>query len=418
MPEVLTRGFWRGTLWKHRHISFLLSNSHLKILRLRPKCNSTGYFIYRIFLVSLKQTSKNIYTTSSIVAMLGIGLSIISVPVIYISNASSDASIALYFMSVTQSLLSFVMLFTQHSELMDRDKRTREDVDTIVHEHTREMRETNAALKDEIIQRRATELKAIEQARMLSDAQARLMSASRMGALGEMATGISHEINNPLTILKGYLFLIQDLLSRPSMDHERATELVSKAVKTADRMGKIVKGLQEFANEEERDEVIPYSLLRCWERTLAFSRERLVTHGIGIVVDDWSPDLLVMTRPSDLTQVLISLLLNSSDAIMDSEIRWIRVSVMERDERVIFRFQDSGDGIPEAVASQIFTPFFTTKDPGAGTGLGLSVARTMIMSTGGELRYVPTEKNTTFEIELVKAVASSIADDRSRQKTG
>jgi C4-dicarboxylate-specific signal transduction histidine kinase len=243
-----------------------------------------------------------------------------------------------------------------------------------------------------------------ERARLEADAQAKMVSESRIAALGEMATGISHEINNPLTILKGYLFVLGDQLKSQDITRDKMQEVVRRATLTTDRMAVIVKCLHEYTHEKIGDEIQSVNLKTTFDRDMTFCRERLVAFGIGLVVDSWPVELSVMGRSPDLVQVIMSLFINAADAIQPMDTRWIRVSVREEGDRVIFRIQDSGPGIPERIALRMFDPFFTTKVPGSGVGLGLSVARTLMLSQGGDLRYVAGEPHTTFELEMAKAV--------------
>jgi C4-dicarboxylate-specific signal transduction histidine kinase len=294
---------------------------------------------------------------------------------------------------VTQFLAIQAIRGNDKQELVDSQSRVNAD-----------LRIANAALTEEVRQRKEAEQAARESLQILSDAQARLISAGRMGILGEMANGISHEMNNPLTILRGYLFMTQDMLRSQAMSPDKLLELNQKSVQVSERMARIVKGLAAFANERERSEIESFCLRDCVERSLTFCRERLVSHGIGLILDEWSSEIMVMARPADLTQIVISLVMNAADAIENRGTRWIRISARATYSRIIIRIVDSGNGIEPKVAQKMFIPFFSTKDGGSGNGMGLSVAKTLINASGGDIRYIPSEANTTFEIELVRSV--------------
>jgi C4-dicarboxylate-specific signal transduction histidine kinase len=294
---------------------------------------------------------------------------------------------------VTQFLAIQAIRGNDKQELIDSQSRVNAD-----------LRIANAALTEEVRQRKEAEQAARESLQLLSEAQARLISAGRMGILGEMATGISHEMNNPLTILRGYLFMTQDMLRSEAMSPDKLMELNLKSIQVSERMARIVKGLAAFANERERSEIESFCLRDCVERSLTFCRERLVSHGIGLILDDWSSEIMAMARPADLTQIVISLVMNAADAVERSEARWIRISARATYSRIILRIVDSGNGIEPKVAQKMFIPFFSTKDGGSGNGMGLSVAKTLINASGGDIRYIASEANTTFEIELVRSV--------------
>lgn len=274
-----------------------------------------------------------------------------------------------------------------------------------VRERTLEFHEANEILKVEIEVRRAAEERAKEQTQLLEEAQARLVSTSRLGALGDMASGISHEINNPLTILKGYLFLMQETLHRAEPDHERMKSMISKSLVTADRMANVTRALREFALQDQIEDPVDICLSKNWEMTMNLRRERIRDLGISCHVEPWDYNIHVLARPADLAQAIMSCLHNAIDAVNHLESKWIRVSVLADDMYVTIRIVDAGRGIDPQIVEKLFTPFFTTKDPGAGTGLGLSIAKQLMKSAGGDLRYVAGEAHTTFEIMMRRSYA-------------
>jgi C4-dicarboxylate-specific signal transduction histidine kinase len=108
----------------------------------------------------------------------------------------------------------------------------------------------------------------------------------------------------------------------------------------------------------------------------------------------------VNCRPTQLSQVLLNLLSNAFDAVSALSEKWVRLTVTQEEQKLIIKVIDSGNGIPSDIAEKIMQPFFTTKVIGKGTGLGLSISRGIIESHEGALFYDPSEKNTTFVIEL------------------
>jgi C4-dicarboxylate-specific signal transduction histidine kinase len=195
----------------------------------------------------------------------------------------------------------------------------------------------------------------------------------------------------------------QEMLKQESQQQGRLIELNQKAINTTDRMARIVKGLMEFANESERSSIQAVSIQSCVDRAMDFCREKLVSHGIGLIVDEIDQDLKTVVRPSDLIQVLVSLIMNSVEAIQDDQVRWIKIEVVSNQSHALIRISDSGLGIDPKIAAKMFVPFFSTKDNGSGNGMGLSVAKTIINGSNGDLQYLPDEKNTTFEISLTRS---------------
>jgi C4-dicarboxylate-specific signal transduction histidine kinase len=230
------------------------------------------------------------------------------------------------------------------------------------------------------------------------------LSGARMNAVAAMAAGISHEINNPLTILNGNMFLLKDKYLRRQGEDPAELELLNKSLHASNRISRVVKELFDFTRTSNRRDIESCLLMDVWNGALMFSRERIATAGIELVVGHWPSGLMVMARYCDLVQVVNSVLANSVEAISGMDRPRIEVSVYETESRIILRIQDSGRGIPEEIVKHIFVPFFTTKDPGSNIGIGLSVVKTHLSSFGSTISYLPGMPNTTFEIDLLRGV--------------
>lgn len=288
-----------------------------------------------------------------------------------------------------------------------------DDLEAQVKERTHKYELANDELRHEVEERRLAEQLALEQARLLQEAQARLISSSRMSAVGEMAAGISHEINNPLTIVKGYIFLMQDILKKPEIDREHLQAMVVKVGLASERMTKVIRSLREFTLQDTLDTPTDTFLSESWHMVMRLIGERLNASGIeGRFADlEANGGLKVVARPVDLVQTIIGIINNAIDAIDKLPHKWIEVHVLYDETYVTLRFIDSGSGISPDIEEKIFSPFFTTKDPGSGMGMGLSVARQMMRSVGGDLRCISGQKHTTFEIMLERAAADSQPED-------
>lgn len=238
--------------------------------------------------------------------------------------------------------------------------------------------------------------------RQIEEAKAKLISAAKMAALGEMSGGIAHEINNPLTVIQARAFQLAQMVDMEKVDAVKVKQAAESISRTADKIARIIKSLRSFAREGTYDpfEVVPLKAMI--EETLEFCRMRFYNHGVEIEVSPIDTDLEIECRLVQLEQVLLNLLNNSFDAIQHLDNKWIRISVKEHIDSVQIIVADSGHGIPDEIADQIMLPFFTTKEVGKGTGLGLSISAGILRSHKGSLTLLKEAPNTTFVVSLPK----------------
>jgi C4-dicarboxylate-specific signal transduction histidine kinase len=136
--------------------------------------------------------------------------------------------------------------------------------------------------------------------------------------------------------------------------------------------------------------------------TLGFCAQRLSKHGTEISVEPFAEQLRFEGRETEISQVILNLIHNASDAIANLPTRWIRIQVLDLNEHIEVRVIDSGSGISESAQKRIFQPFYTTKEIGQGTGLGLSIAAGIVRGHSGELIVDNKSANTCFVLRLPK----------------
>ena len=230
--------------------------------------------------------------------------------------------------------------------------------------------------------------------------QEQLLQSEKMAAIGQLISGVAHELNNPLTAILGY----SQLLSTGEVAGDRGTEYVDKIHKQARRTHRIVNNLLSFARQQ-RPQRNPVRINQAIEDILALREYDLRINNIRIHRDFAEPLPLVSADTHQLQQVFLNIINNSVDAILERSSQgdlWVRTAQLE--DRVLIEFVDSGPGVEDA--HRVFDPFYTTKPVGKGTGLGLSICYGIVSEHGGEIHVenVP-EHGACFTITLPIPVA-------------
>jgi signal transduction histidine kinase/CheY-like chemotaxis protein len=213
--------------------------------------------------------------------------------------------------------------------------------------------------------------------------QSKLLQTEKMAALGQLVSGIAHELNNPLTAIMGYAQLLLGHGLLPQQLSE-----ASKVFQEAERARRIVKNLLYFAREN-KPERIRVDLNEIVERTLALRSYELKVENIAVECQ-LAPGLPeTVGDPYQLQQVVLNLLMNAEQALLQERGQgqvWIRTSALPGG-KISLEVSDDGPGIPPEIASRIFDPFFTTKASGMGTGLGLSIVYGIVQQHNGEVSF-------------------------------
>lgn len=225
------------------------------------------------------------------------------------------------------------------------------------------------------------------------------MQAGKMATLGEVAVGIAHEINNPLTIIVSRLGNLEKNLVKKNMLLPEIADSINKVNQTVERIVKIINGLRHFAySGEERKQ--PVNLTKVISDSLELCQERLKKNEIELKIIRPGFDVEISAFDTQMIQVLLNLIINSLDAIKNLTEKWIEIEYQVVDDLLNIIVRDSGLGLDSDIVSKIMNPFFTTKERGQGTGLGLSLSKSIIENHEGRLYYNPDSSNTEFVIEL------------------
>jgi two-component system, NtrC family, sensor kinase len=224
----------------------------------------------------------------------------------------------------------------------------------------------------------------------------RIARAEKMASLGQLAAGVAHEINNPLTGIIFFSKLVLDTLDKDDPRHNSLTAIFEDAK----RCGKIVKNLLAYSRQGSASmEILHVHTLL--EHGLNLIRDRKVFVDIRIIRELSDEMMLIRGDRDQLGQVIVNLVMNAVDAMDRKGTLTFRTYRDKQAKKVYLDVSDTGSGIPAENLSDIFDPFFTTKKPGEGTGLGLSTAYGIIKENGGNIRVKETSsKGTTFTVEL------------------
>ncbi|MBC7714210.1 MAG: PAS domain-containing sensor histidine kinase [Rhizobacter sp.] len=223
----------------------------------------------------------------------------------------------------------------------------------------------------------------------------------KLANLGEMFAGIIHDINNPLMMIEGNVRRIKKRVT-----DEEANELLSKIEMSSQKISKIVKGIKVYIRQDGDDDYARENLGSIIDDALVICENKLKDHMVAVTIDPKVNRIVIPCHFTQVFQVFVNLISNSVDAISGLQEKSIEINVTETDDKVKVRFQDSGLGIPKDYQEKIFNAFFTTKDRGVGSGLGLSLCRKILEAHGGSLAIDNSAAHTTFLIEFRKEISS------------
>ncbi len=225
-----------------------------------------------------------------------------------------------------------------------------------------------------------------------------LLQAGKLAAIGQLAAGVAHEINNPLTAINANAEMLK-MMTPPDDENYEAIELIALA---GDRAAKVIRGLLDFARQEQ------YAFSRgsvnlSIQQSLNLVQYQLRQANIEVTVNIDKSLPHIVASWEHLKSVWLNLLVNARDAL--NEIPYPQIEITSRladdDSMILVLIRDTGKGMSAAELAHIFEPFYTTKDPGKGTGLGLATSHRIIAQHGGDVDVVSApNEGTTFIIRL------------------
>jgi two-component system, cell cycle sensor histidine kinase and response regulator CckA len=247
----------------------------------------------------------------------------------------------------------------------------------------------------------AQDITALKQAETKLEAtRAQVISKAKFAAIGEMASGIAHEINNPLAVIAGLTKQLREEEEKKRKPTPNAVEHLLTIEKMVGRISAITKGLRTFSRQTDWDPLAPVAVATLLSETVSMFRPRADKEGAVLELPPPEPGLRVNCRSSEIIQVLLNLLNNALDATESLPERRVGITARSEDGTAFILVTDNGPGVPPGIRENIFQPFFTTKDVGRGTGLGLSISKRIVEDHGGRLALEASGPATTFVVQL------------------
>lgn len=241
----------------------------------------------------------------------------------------------------------------------------------------------------------------------LKETQSQLIQVEKMAAVGQLAAGVAHELNNPLGGILGYSqFALEKINQKPlcqfsSEDNNSFLQYLTDIEKQTKKCRTIIQSLLKFSRASRREEFELVNINQVLKETFAFTHHQIVKSKVNLVPELTESLPQIAGNPSQLQQVFTNLILNAVQAMTEGGTLRVISKLRKGSSEIEVSFSDTGIGIMEENLNKVFEPFFTTKKVGEGTGLGLSVSYGLIKDHGGEIR-VESRKNqgTTFIVIL------------------
>lgn len=236
---------------------------------------------------------------------------------------------------------------------------------------------------------------------------ARLIQAGKMATLGEMATGIAHELNQPLNVVRlGCDYLNKKVKACNTVSHEELSQVTSELSSSVERASKIINHLRQFGRKADNT-MMPIDINKPIREVFNLLGRQLEAQDIGWTLDLAADLPQILGDSMRLEQVFMNLVLNARDAVLKQQQNFraeivdkrVTIRTFREDDRLVVAVSDTGPGIPESIGNKVFEPFFTTKKTGEGTGLGLSISYGIIKEHNGMIE-IDTEntQGATFRI--------------------
>lgn len=285
-------------------------------------------------------------------------------------------------------------------------QRAARDLERRIQERTEELSETNRHLAQKYAKLQEAE-------RLLRSTRDEFVQAGKLAMLGQMAAGMTHELNQPLAAIRAFADNARTFLARGMP--EQADGNLGHISDASARMGAIIAQLKGFARKDEA--IASVDLARSVQASAFLLESEFKRRGARLDIDTGAAPLHVTGNAVRIEQVLINLLRNALDAVDGAAEKRVWVAMAQEDGAAVVRIRDSGPGISEQVAAHLFEPFFTTKPSGQGLGLGLAISSSIVQAMNGRLgAHNPEGGGAQFELRLPLQALSNHNDNANNEE--
>ncbi len=268
-----------------------------------------------------------------------------------------------------------------------------------VNERTARLADANLALKTEIEDRRRSQMLAEEQANIIKKQQSQLLLAARGQAVANLSFGISHEINNPLAIAQGHIFIAESIAKQQEPQNEKiiaSLQSIHNAIKRITGIVRILRDFSDMIKPQVTKSLSVHEIMGIFAPAVQADNGAM----IPVAIEESSVLCMAQSEPDTLKKCFDAVLSNAANAAATMPHPKITVKRRIVANTLEFLISDNGPGISPDIADHIFDPFFTTGSPVMHKGLGLTSARLLCESVGGSLRHDASATLTTFIISI------------------
>ena len=235
----------------------------------------------------------------------------------------------------------------------------------------------------------------------LKKTQKKLITFERMNSIGHLASGMSHEINNPLSIIDATVSILIEKYS----DNKELKNDFERIKRSCNRIVKVIKSLREFSKCNENEKEVQVKLIDIFENVFSMLRIKFEVSNIKIIYENLDC-IDLKCKYLNLSNAFLNIIMNSYESIINMNEKWIKIeSHIDENNNILITITDSGTGIPKEVSSKMMEPFFSTKEiSNIPKGLGLSSSKGIIELHGGNIIYDEESKNTSFIIKIPRKI--------------